>query len=364
MWRSLVVSCCVLMCWGSGIQAAVIQCTRPNEHYACGSACQTTCANLGTTCPIVNIRCNDACYCNDGYARNANGTCIPIAQCPINSRTTISSRAGTQNSVTTTQRPLIQCTRPNEHYECGSACQTTCANLGTTCPIVNIRCNDACYCNDGYARDANGTCIPIAQCPINSRTTTASRSGTQNSVTTTQRPLIQCTRPNEHYECGSACQTTCANLGTTCPIVNIRCNDACYCNDGYARNANGTCIPISQCPSNSRTTAQSSFQTTQSRPQRNSETNKRTKHCKKSIRKRRGDKEPVPICHGQYEVYTDCYKDCPPNTCLSLVARFKCDGSEPCKQGCVCKPGYLRQEAGTPCIPIRDCKEMQNVLQS
>ncbi|GJQ76653.1 hypothetical protein Trydic_g15512 [Trypoxylus dichotomus] len=57
-------------------------CDRPHEHYACGSACQTTCRTLGQPCTIINIRCNDACYCDDGYARNEQGTCIPIKDCP------------------------------------------------------------------------------------------------------------------------------------------------------------------------------------------------------------------------------------------------------------------------------------------
>ncbi|XP_035729759.1 inducible metalloproteinase inhibitor protein-like [Vespa mandarinia] len=59
---------------------------------------------------------------------------------------------------------------------------------------------------------------------------------------------IVCDRPNEVYECGSACQTSCESLGEPCPIVNIRCNDACYCIDNYARNDEGNCIPISECP--------------------------------------------------------------------------------------------------------------------
>ncbi|KAJ8708779.1 hypothetical protein PYW08_010161 [Mythimna loreyi] len=58
----------------------------------------------------------------------------------------------------------INCTRPNEHYECGSPCQTTCATLGQECPINNVRCNDACYCDEGYARDETGTCIPVSEC--------------------------------------------------------------------------------------------------------------------------------------------------------------------------------------------------------
>ncbi|XP_063931736.1 inducible metalloproteinase inhibitor protein-like [Zophobas morio] len=58
-----------------------INCTRPNEYYNCGSACQTECATLGQVCPIVNFRCNDACYCIEGYARNEKGDCIPQSEC-------------------------------------------------------------------------------------------------------------------------------------------------------------------------------------------------------------------------------------------------------------------------------------------
>ncbi|CAG9833493.1 unnamed protein product [Diabrotica balteata] len=57
------------------------------------------------------------------------------------------------------------CTRPNEYYDCGSACQTECKTLGQQCPIINKRCNDDCYCIVGYARDNSGRCIPIKQCP-------------------------------------------------------------------------------------------------------------------------------------------------------------------------------------------------------
>ncbi|XP_053977581.1 inducible metalloproteinase inhibitor protein-like [Hylaeus volcanicus] len=68
--------------------AAVLVCDRKNEEYACGSACQTTCSNLNQTCPIVNIRCNDACYCKAGYARirGDNSPCIPIERCPKKGR--------------------------------------------------------------------------------------------------------------------------------------------------------------------------------------------------------------------------------------------------------------------------------------
>ncbi|XP_060535695.1 inducible metalloproteinase inhibitor protein-like [Cylas formicarius] len=60
----------------------------------------------------------------------------------------------------------LNCTAgPNECYSCGIACQTTCATLGCPCNIINIRCNDLCYCRNGFARDDLGTCIPVKDCP-------------------------------------------------------------------------------------------------------------------------------------------------------------------------------------------------------
>ncbi|KAH1002915.1 hypothetical protein HUJ04_008940 [Dendroctonus ponderosae] len=59
----------------------------------------------------------------------------------------------------------INCSRPNEHYLCGSACQNTCETLGQVCPIVNIRCNDSCYCCPGFARDCQDNCVPEPDCP-------------------------------------------------------------------------------------------------------------------------------------------------------------------------------------------------------
>ncbi|XP_043497414.1 uncharacterized protein LOC122521060 [Polistes fuscatus] len=90
--------------------------------------------------------------------------------------------------VNATNKPPIVCDRPNEEYQCGSACQTRCTTLGEPCPIVNIvsvllghitifcviviaffisfqRCNDDCFCKENYARDGNDVCIPIPNCP-------------------------------------------------------------------------------------------------------------------------------------------------------------------------------------------------------
>ncbi|PZC75811.1 hypothetical protein B5X24_HaOG205631 [Helicoverpa armigera] len=63
-------------------------------------------------------------------------------------------------------------------------------------------------------------------------------------------------------------------------------------------------------------------------------------------------------CSDKNEVYTHYKKDCPPDTCISLVAKIKCNDSEPYKKGCVCNSGYLRQDKNSPCIPFCMCEEM------
>lgn len=62
------------------------KCTKPNEFFACGGACDNECDKLDsqnrTVCPIVNIKCNPKCYCEDGYARDYKNNCVPISECP------------------------------------------------------------------------------------------------------------------------------------------------------------------------------------------------------------------------------------------------------------------------------------------
>lgn len=58
-----------------------------------------------------------------------------------------------------------RCKKPNEHFDCRSAGETTCETLGEPCNNENVTCNQGCYCNDNFARDENGRCIPIEDCP-------------------------------------------------------------------------------------------------------------------------------------------------------------------------------------------------------
>ncbi|CAB3243771.1 unnamed protein product [Arctia plantaginis] len=188
----------------------------------------------------------------------------------------------------------------NEELRCVNSCppEKTCKNrdIQFSCLAVYEPCQFKCVCKEGYFRNSLGTCITKAQCD-------------------------QCSGKNEFFACDSACDNECSSLHkqnrTNCPIKNIICNQRCYCENGYARDQKGHCIPVEKCP-------------------------------------------PAKTCKGPNEEYTDCKRTCPPETCLSLVAKFKCDSNEICKPGCACKSGFLRKNADSHCVPICECNEMKN----
>lgn len=115
------------------------------EHYeeCAQSPCQTTCETFGQRCNIINKKCSSGCYCDEGYARDANYTCIRdnLFECER-------------------LKPGKCKERPNEVFACGSACQNECRTFGQPCQIINKKCNELCYCKEGYARDDKKICIP------------------------------------------------------------------------------------------------------------------------------------------------------------------------------------------------------------
>ncbi|XP_039233427.1 uncharacterized protein LOC6523879 isoform X2 [Drosophila yakuba] len=77
----IIGCCCLLFAVATRTPIPPRSCPENETYLTCGPDCQTECATLGKPCLIRHIRCPDACYCNEGFARNAGGTCIPIRQC-------------------------------------------------------------------------------------------------------------------------------------------------------------------------------------------------------------------------------------------------------------------------------------------
>ncbi|XP_026328881.1 inducible metalloproteinase inhibitor protein-like [Hyposmocoma kahamanoa] len=191
----------------------------------------------------------------------------------------------------------LQC-REDEVAKCVHDCppERTCRNrlIQFQCANPEGPCKTKCVCKPGLYRNSNGECITEQRCE-------------------------QCDKPNEYYACGGACDNVCSTLQyqnqTNCPIKNIKCNEWCYCDPGYARDEDSNCIPISECP---------------------------------------------PQCTEPNEEFAPCKRTCPPETCLALVALFNCVTDESCEPRCVCKPGYLRLKPGSPCMPSKQCSEAAN----
>ncbi|GFT40769.1 hypothetical protein NPIL_676141 [Nephila pilipes] len=54
----------------------------------------------------------------------------------------------------------------NMHYEtCGTSCPLTCNNYMDPPKICNLLCNRGCYCNEGYVKTEDGSCVLPEECP-------------------------------------------------------------------------------------------------------------------------------------------------------------------------------------------------------
>ncbi|KAL0840528.1 hypothetical protein ABMA28_015747 [Loxostege sticticalis] len=389
------------------------KCTKPHEYFSCGGACDNVCENIKeqnqTNCPIINIQCNKMCYCEADYARDYKGDCIPIKDCPTcpeNERydpcpatlcgPKTCDEAGfplncTQREegakcpgkpgcvckdgylrdkngkcIPTDQCPScggdknatlgcgVNCNRhcsdldqeeprmcilvcyPNscdcrtdsqgrKYYydsnlkmcvlaeDCTPQCKenevySKCANGGCTkqkCtdinkPVVCVYpkiCKKGCVCAPGYLRAKNGTCVPSEQCD----------------------PPPKCKSNEEFSKCGrdGCLKYYCSDLDLP-PLCRdtFQCIPQCECKEGYLRASvdNSTCVPVDQCP----------------------------RRCKEN------------------EQYSECpAATCQPQTCKEAGYPVPCpivgpDGQCSGDPGCICVPGYLRNDKGK-CIPQDQC---------
>ncbi|GBP53678.1 Inducible metalloproteinase inhibitor protein [Eumeta japonica] len=247
-----------------------------NEYYStCIQAeCRAlNCSQLGMpiACPRVDPSyCKKGCVCAEGYVRDKKGKCIPQDTCPEgcggdpNAKTGCNNYCGNscldyndpdvvctdictlngcsckdkyvydsnlKKCVLPEECDKIKCNQQHEIVRCMYDCpyKVTCRdrNLAFKCHWTeDMKCKDKCVCEDDYYRNEIGECITNEQCD-------------------------KCSGPNEYYSCGGACDNVCATLDTqnqtNCPIVNIKCNEMCYCTEGTARNADNVCVPFAEC---------------------------------------------------------------------------------------------------------------------
>ncbi|XP_028042397.1 zonadhesin-like isoform X6 [Bombyx mandarina] len=249
----------------------------PNARAGCGSNCNRKCSDIvANETKACTLACRvNACDCKDGYYLDENtGKCVLPNECQ-------------------------SCNKPNEVYErCTFDCPPqTCDSLDKAyaCPLQNNQtCVGKCKCKPGYYRNLIGECISEEDCR-------------------------RCPGKHEYYSCGGACDNICDKLSeenqTSCSIINIKCNEMCYCEEGYARNKNNICVPFDQCND--------------------------------------------PVCP-ENERYDKCPAFlCGPQKCSELGFGTNCpasvnNGTCPGKPGCVCDNGYVRNNKNV-CIPQDQC---------
>ncbi|XP_047515820.1 inducible metalloproteinase inhibitor protein-like isoform X3 [Pieris napi] len=152
-------------------------------------------------------------------------------------------------------------------------------------------------------------------------------------VPTLEAGPIECLSSDEHLQCVFPCPTSeveCVNgeIRRSCLNSAEPCTMQCVCKPGLYRSYLGDCLPEENCAYN------------------------------RDMRSPKSHIHHEPFLCPPNEEYALCKKSCPPDTCISLVARFKCDSREECIPGCACKSGFLRKNADGPCMPIRECPEL------
>lgn len=194
----------------------------------------------------------------------------------------------------------------NEVYSrCGAGlCESNCwKQVEKGCP-----CTPGCVCQSGFIRDPNTyQCIPKEKCPL-------------------IRPG-QCPAFEEWSDSLAGCQKSCYTMKEPTP----KCFPVpgCVCKQGFIRcSIFGQCIPLASCLSCPPGYAK----------------DLRTFHCNFCCQECRENEE-----------YIECATSCEPH-CPNKTAIIKPCNLLPCKPGCFCKNGYVRDDVSRKCIPKEWCK--------
>lgn len=195
--------------------------------------CQKTCDTLNAQ---PKCGCTPGCACKKGNVRSPiSGYCIPISACE-------NCPVGYAKDPSTNKCNFCcqDCPENEEYSDCGTACERECHVKDP--PVCTLKCVQGCFCKPGYIRQ-KGICIPESLCKRKKNLRVFFR-----EIKSTNEFLPACPK-NESFSCGNpSCEKDCSNYKDICTIVNVRCEDKCYCNKGFVRlYKNGPCVPIQAC---------------------------------------------------------------------------------------------------------------------
>ncbi|CAD0198477.1 unnamed protein product [Chrysodeixis includens] len=146
----VLFSCYTVLCHevnNIGVDSTSFDNCRADEEWRCIEACpgEHTCNDRynRTICTDSDYLkpCLPMCICkHPKYLRAVNGTCITDEECD-----------------------KLKCPGANEYPSCSLGCDVKCATLGEPNCVRQV-CEPGCFCDEGFARDADGNCIPIENC--------------------------------------------------------------------------------------------------------------------------------------------------------------------------------------------------------
>ncbi|XP_035317208.1 LOW QUALITY PROTEIN: zonadhesin isoform X1, partial [Cricetulus griseus] len=192
--------------WAGGVLMAggirALQCPAHSQFTSCLPSCPPSCAILDGHCEEASSKvpttCKEGCICRPGYLLN-NDKCVLRIQCSCND-----GHGG-----------LI----PAGKTWINEDCTETCNCMGGTIQCRNFQCPPGTYCKNN--NDDSRNCAKITlQCPAHSRYT----------------------------NCLPPCLPSCANLDGLCGVtiskVSSTCKEGCICQPGYVLNNNKCVLQI------------------------------------------------------------------------------------------------------------------------
>ncbi|XP_072011165.1 serine protease inhibitor swm-1-like isoform X1 [Engystomops pustulosus] len=128
------------------------RCPKGKAWNNCGSSCPTNCDNKEDKKRICTMNCVPGCFCSSPhiFLSGTSGPCVLPEECPKKNPT-----------------PIVQkCPKNQVWNDCGSACPTTCDNVGIKGRICTMNCVRGCVCQSPYILSGeSGSCVLPEQCP-------------------------------------------------------------------------------------------------------------------------------------------------------------------------------------------------------
>jgi hypothetical protein len=210
-----------------------------NEEFRQCKGCDGTCDNPTPMCPRI---CIQGCACKSGHLRTGpNGKCIMPQQCP---------KVDPVHTSFMMLPPTPKCGENEVFHSCGTACPATCANPHPS-PVCTKQCVIGCFCKEGFLKNANGACVPAANCeaPQAINIPLYASPMHEGQCASDREVFSPC---GEQLDCLASCNTPLPFLIHGEPqmprkCLERKCTPGCVCQKPYLRHTDGRCVEVQEC---------------------------------------------------------------------------------------------------------------------